>query len=157
MNKDSKKYSFLYQKRLIHYDLGGSAVRILLVAAALMMGVIVLILSYFVGVTLVHFEYSDEWGLYDTVFEDEQRPFHLLSMIDDLGKHNNSHNNVVLTVFYYFYVVIVPILCYIGYIVLCLMLKYHRYQIKVRSVFLSMLSVYTVFSLLSAVCDVICS
>ena len=53
------------------------------------------------------------------------------SVIFDIDNNENSENESLLVLFYYLYFIVIPIVCYIGYLILCLILKYHfRNQIK---------------------------
>ena len=54
----------------------------------------------FVGIPVIEFAYRDDWGRYDTVFEDATRRLSLIAIADELGEHNRAHNNAALRVFF---------------------------------------------------------
>ena len=74
--------------------------------------------------------YNDSWDLYDVVFDQEHRKYDFISIIEEIESNNNSKNNSMLMTFCYLYVLFVPIICYIGYTTLCLVLRCNRTQIR---------------------------
>ena len=102
----------------------------MIVPLLLFSGGVLIIITYFVGLPFIQIEYSDSWDLYDVVFDQKRRKYDFISVIEDIERNNNSNNNDMLMTFYYFYVIFVPIVCYIGYTTLCLVLRCNRTQIR---------------------------
>ena len=91
---------------------------------------ILIMLTYFVGFNFIEIQYGDDWDMYGIVFDADHRKYDFLSVIDAIEDNNNSNNNGMLMVFYYLYALCVPILCYIGYIALCLLLRCDASEMK---------------------------
>ena len=108
--------------RYIYYNKG--VCYLIVIALLLIIIGIVSIVTYFLGLAFIEIKYNDDWGLYNVVFDDEERVYGFVSVIQAM------ENSTLLIAFYYLYVLIMPIVVYIGCIVLCLIFKCDGFQIK---------------------------
>eukprot|EP01084_Bolivina_argentea_P114076 203195_1 len=115
------KHNLFGHQRYLNYNY--NIMQYVSVWLLIILGGIGILLIYFININFIAMEYNNNWNQYDITFDNKHRKYNFISIINDM-------KNKGLTAFYYLYVVVCPTVCYIGYIILFIKLKYYHSEIK---------------------------